>query len=259
MGRLDGKVAMVTGGAMGLGEATCLMFAKEGAKVVITTGKSVEAGQKVVEQIRKDGGDAAFVQLDVRKEEQWQNAMEKVIQTYGKINILVNNAGIVIAKNIEEATLDSWNLEMDVLATGVFLGIKYAIKYMKDNGENCSIVNISSIEGKVAESVWFSYCAAKGAVRTMTKASALHCGEKRYKIRVNSVNPGYIHTPMNEQGAKDQGISLEEYYGDALTRHPIGHIGKPSDIAYANLYLASDESLFVSGSDLFVDGGYTAQ
>jgi len=259
MGRLDGKVAMITGAAMGLGEETCRVFAKEGAKVLITTGKSVKAAQMVVNRIKNDGGDAAFIQLDVRKEEEWQRAMEQIIKTFGKINILVNNAGISIPKNIEEATLDSWSLEMDVMATGVFLGTKYAIKYMKKNTENCSIVNISSMEAIAAESVFFSYCAAKGAVLTLTKSAALYCGEKGYNIRINTVCPGYIHTPMNEKAAEDLGLSLEDYYGDALTRHPIGYLGKPRDIAYANLYLASDESLFITGVDLCVDGGYTAQ
>ncbi|MHB9093949.1 MAG: glucose 1-dehydrogenase, partial [Eubacteriales bacterium] len=254
MGRLAGKVAMVTGGALGIGEGTSLLFAKEGAKVVIAD-IAVEAGQKVVEQIRKNGGDAIFMKLDVSKEYEWQKAMEFTIETYGKINILVNNAGVSLGKNVEETTIEQWNWIMGINATGVFLGSKYAIKYMKNNGENCSIINRSSIDGQVAEAGLFAYCASKGAVTILTKAAALHCGEQRYKIRINSVHPAYIHTALTEKEAEDSGLSKEEYFAKVGALHPIGHIGKPIDIAYGDVYLASDESLFVTGAELTIDGG----
>jgi len=258
VGRLDGKVAMVTGGALGIGEGTSLLFAKEGAKIVVAD-IAQEAGQRLVEQIRENGGDASFVKLDVSKEDEWKKAMELVIKIYGKINVVVNNAGVSLGKNIEETTLEEWNWLMGINATGVFLGTKYAIQHMKNNGENCSIINRSSIDGQVAEAGLFAYCASKGAVTSLTKAAALHCGEQRYKIRVNSVHPAYVHTALTEKEAEDSGLTKEEYFAKVAALHPIGYIGKPIDIAYADVYLASDESLFVTGAELTIDGGWTAQ
>ena len=258
MGRLDGKVALIAGGAVGIGEADCLLFSKEGAKVVVGDINQT-AGEKLVEKIKSDGYEAIFVKLDISKEEDWKKALDTTINTYGKINILVNNAGISLGKDIEATTLDDWNLIMGVNATGVFLGTKYAISYMKDNGENCSIINRSSIDGQIAESGLFAYCASKGAVTIMTKSAALACGEKGYKIRVNSVHPGYVHTALTEKEAADAGMSPEDYFKKVGALHPIGYIGKPMDIAYGDIYLASDESLFVTGSELTIDGGWTAQ
>lgn len=172
---------------------------------------------------------------------------------------MVNNAGVSLGKNIEETTLEDWNWLMGINATGVFLGTKYAIAAMKNNGENCSIINRSSVDGQVAEAGLFAYCASKGAVTLLTKSAALHCGEKGYKIRVNSVHPGYVHTALTEKEAADSGLTPEEYFAKVGKLHPIGYIGKPMDIAYADLYLASDESLFVTGSELTIDGGWTAQ
>lgn len=257
MGRIAGKVAIVTGGASGLGEATCILFAQEGAKVVIADINE-DAGRALQNKITEAGNTAVFIKLDVTKEEQWKKIFEETIKLYGKVNIVVNGAGISFTKDIEETTYEDWQLMMDVNATSVFMGTKYAIASMKDNGENCSIVNISSMEGQVAESIYFAYCAAKAAVCLLTKAAALTCGEKGYKIRVNSVHPGYIRTRMCEIDAEKSGLG-EDYFKEALTKHPIGYLGKPIDIAYGNLYLASDESLFVTGSELNIDGGWTCQ
>ena len=258
MGRLDGKVAIITGGALGIGEADCKLFAKEGAKVVIADINESE-GQRVCREINETGGDAIFVKTDVSKETDWQLLIQTTLNKYGKLNILINNAGISLGKNIEDTTLEEWNWLMGINATGIFLGMKHAIKAMKDNGENCSIVNRSSIDGQIGEAGLFASCASKGAVTIMTKSAALHCGEKKYKIRVNSVHPGYVHTALTEKEAADSGLTPEEYFAKVGSMHPIGYIGRPIDIAYADLYLASDESLFVTGSELTIDGGWTAQ
>ena len=258
MDRLADKVAIITGGALGIGEADSKLFAKEGAKVVVADINEPE-GQRVCAEIIQAGGEAIFVKLDVSKEKDWEHLMGATLNKFGKLNILVNNAGVSLGKDIEATTLNDWNWLMGINATGVFLGTKFAIKVMKDNGENCSIVNRSSIDGQIAESGLFAYCASKGAVTILTKSAALHCGEKRYKIRVNSVHPGYVHTALTEKEAADSGLTPEEYFAKVGSMHPIGYIGKPIDIAYADVYLASDESLFVTGSELTIDGGWTAQ
>lgn len=258
MARLQGKVALVAGAAMGIGEADAKLFAKEGAKVVVGDINESE-GKRVVEEIKKDGDEAIFIKLDVSKEEDWKNAIAETIKTYGKLNVEVINAGVSLGKNVEETTLKDWNWLMGINATGVYLGLKYGILAMKDNGENCSIINRSSIDGQIGESGLFAYCASKGAVTIMTKSAALHCGEKGYKIRVNSVHPGYVHTALTEKEAADSGLAPEEYFAKVGKMHPIGYIGRPIDIAYADLYLASDESIFVTGSELTIDGGWTAQ
>jgi NAD(P)-dependent dehydrogenase (short-subunit alcohol dehydrogenase family) len=256
MGRLDGKVALVTGSAVGIGEATAKLFAKEGAKVVVADIKESK-GMQVVEEIRKDNGEAIFIKLDVAKEDDWKNAMAETLRTYGKINVCVNNAGISQAKDIEDTTLEDWNRIMSVNATGV--GTKYAIEAMKNNGELCSIINRSSIDGQIAEAGLFTYCASKGAVTILTKSAALACGERKYTIRVNSVHPGYVHTELTEEEARGYGLEPKEYFEKVGAMHPIGHIGEPNDIAYIDVYLASDESKWVTGAEFVVDGGFTAQ
>lgn len=258
MKRLEGKVALITGGALGIGEADAVLFAREGAKVVVGDINEAE-GRRVVEGIRKEGFEASFCRLDVADEKSWTDCFAFVKDTYGKVNIVVNNAGVSLGKDIEATTLEDWNWLMGINATGVYLGTKYAIENMKDNGENNSIVNRSSIDGQIAESGLFAYCASKGAVTILTKSAALCCGEKGYKIRVNSVHPGYVHTALTEKEAADAGMTKEAYFEKVGSMHPIGYIGKPMDIAYADLYLASDESMFTTGSEVTVDGGWTAQ
>jgi len=259
MGRLEGKVAMITGGAAGIGKAHAQLFAREGAKVVVTTRKKVVEGTALAESIKKDGGEATFIKLDVSEEREWVEVIGEVIRKYGKLNILVNNAGVSLGKTIEETSLDEWNWLMNINSAGVFLGCKHAIEAMKNNGEPCSIVNISSIDAMVGEAELFAYCASKGAVRSLTKSAALHCAAAGYTIRVNSVHPGYIHTELTEKEAQDSGLTTEKYFEKVGKMHPIGHIGEPIDIAYASLYLASDESRWVTGSELVADGGYIAR
>jgi 3(or 17)beta-hydroxysteroid dehydrogenase len=259
MGRLEGKVAMVTGGASGIGKAHAELFAKEGAKVVITTRRKVAEGTALAESIKKGGGEAIFIKLDVTKESEWREVIDEVIRKYGKLNILVNNAGVSLGKTIEDTSLDEWNLIMGINSTGVFLGTKYAIEAMKNNGEPCSIINISSIDAMVGEAELPAYCASKGAVRSLTKAVALSCAQAGYNIRVNSVHPGYIHTELTEKEAQDSGLTPEQYFEKVGKMHPIGRIGEPIDIAYISLYLASDESRWVTGGEFVADGGYIAR
>jgi 3(or 17)beta-hydroxysteroid dehydrogenase len=258
MGRLSTKVAIVTGSAMGIGRATALLFAQEGAKVVVADIDEA-AGGAVVEEIRAGGQEAMFIKLDVSDEEAWKRAIKETIGAYGKFNVLVNNAGISLGHDVEETTLDEWNRVMRINSTGVYLGMKHAIAAMKDMGEPCSIINRSSVDGQVAEAGLFAYCASKGAVTIMTKSAALAVGAKGYRIRVNSVHPGYVHTPLTEKEAADFGLTPEEYFAKVGAQHPIGFIGEPIDIAYIDVYLASDESRWVTGAEFTIDGGWTAQ
>ena len=258
MGRLTGKVAIVTGGAMGIGAATTEMFAREGASVVLADVDEA-AGRGHVAGITGTGDTATFMKLDVRSEDEWRRVVADTVALYGKLNVLVNNAGISLGHDVEETTLEEWNHLMSVNSTGVFLGMKHAIAAMKDNGELCSIINRSSIDGQVAEAGLFAYCASKGAVTIMTKSAALAVGAKGYKIRVNSVHPGYVHTPLTEKEASDFGLSPAEYFAKVGAQHPIGFIGEPIDIAYLDVYLASDESKWVTGAEFTIDGGWTAQ
>lgn len=258
MDRLKKKVAIVTGSAEGIGEATAKLFAKEGAKVVVADINETK-GKQVVDEIRQSDREAIFFLLDVTNEQNWRSLMNTTVEKYGKLNVIVNNAGISRAKDIENTTLEDWDDIMSVNATGVFLGTKYAIETMKNNGERCSIINRSSIDGQIAESGLFAYCASKGAVTILTKSAALCCGEKGYKIRVNSVHPGYIHTALTEEEAKGYGLEPEEYFKKVGKQHPLGCIGEPDDIAFIDVYLASDESKWTTGAEFVVDGGWTAQ
>ncbi|WP_366656746.1 glucose 1-dehydrogenase [Fodinicurvata sp. EGI_FJ10296] len=256
MGRVSGKVAMVTGAALGLGRAAALMLAREGA-TIIASDIQVEEGKAVVKAITDEGGKAYFVEHDVATEEGWDAALSQALAMAGKLDVLVNNAGVALSGSVEETTLEDWRRLMSINLDGVFLGTKHAIAAMKTSGGG-SIINLSSIEGLVGDPNLAAYNASKGGVRIFTKSAALHCGKAGYNIRVNSVHPGYIWTPMVENFLKSQG-DVEEGRRYLNSLHPIGHIGEPDDIANAILYLASDESKFVTGSELVVDGGYTAQ
>lgn len=258
MARLVGKVAIVTGGAEGIGECTARLFAQEGAQVVIGDIKG-EKAEKVAEEIRKSGGEAVFSRLDVRHEDDWKSAIKATIQRYGKINVVVNNAGISMPKDLELTTLEEWNNIFSINSTGVFLGTKQAILAMKGSKEPHSIINRSSIGGQIADPELSAYCASKGAVTILTKAAALYCAKKGYNIRVNSVHPGWIRTPMAEYEARGMGWEPEDFFAEIGKAHPLGWIGEPIDVAYIDVYLASDESRWVTGAEFTVDGGYTAQ
>ncbi|MCI8639677.1 MAG: SDR family oxidoreductase [Coprococcus sp.] len=258
MKRLKNKVALIAGGACGIGGADSLLFAREGAKVVIGDINEA-AGKALEEQIKTEGFEATFMKLDITSEENWKQVFEATVKKYGKINICVNNAGVSLGKDICDTTLEEWNWLMNINSTGVFLGTKYAIAYMKDNKEKNSIINRSSIDGQIGEAGLCAYCASKGSVTLLTKSAALACGQRKYSIRVNSVHPGYVHTALTEKEAADSGMTPDQYFEKVGAQHPIGYIGEPMDIAYADLYLASDESIFVTGSELTIDGGWTAQ
>jgi NAD(P)-dependent dehydrogenase (short-subunit alcohol dehydrogenase family) len=255
MNRVKDKVVIVTGGAAGIGKATCVLLAKEGAKVAVTDILNAE-GKTLVEDIKNKGGKAAYWHLDVSQETQVEKVFTEVLQKWGKIDVLVNNAGISgVNKPTHEITEKEWNSLMAVNVNGVFFCTKYAIPAMINAGGG-SIINLSSIYGLVGAADSPPYHASKGAVRLMSKTDALLYAKNH--IRVNSVHPGFIWTPMVETFLKQQGdVETARQKLDSL--HPIGHMGDSDDIAYGILYLASDESKFVTGAELVIDGGYTAQ
>jgi NAD(P)-dependent dehydrogenase (short-subunit alcohol dehydrogenase family) len=255
MNRLEDRVAIVTGGALGIGRATAEVLAREGACVAVVDVLEPE-GADVAAAIRKEGGVAQFWRLDVTEEEDVRNVFAEIHDHFERLDILVNNAGISGTNApTHEVTVSDWEAVMDVNVKGVFLCTKHAIPYLREAGGG-SIVNLSSIYGLVGGPDVPPYHASKGAVRLMTKTDALLYAEDA--IRVNSVHPGYVWTPMVKnhlEGMEDPEAARAEL--NAL--HPLGHIGEAEDVAYAILYLASEESKFVTGSELVVDGGYTAR
>lgn len=257
MGRLENKTIIVTGGAAGIGKETCLKLVKEGAAVAITDVQESE-GKQLAEEINSDGGEARFWNLDVTKEDQVESVFSEVNEWAGSIDGLVNNAGIEgVDKPTHEVTQEEWQQVMDVNVNGVFMCTKHIIPYMKDNGGG-SIINLSSIYGIVGAADAPPYHASKGAVRLMTKNDALFYAEDN--IRVNSVHPGFIWTPMVERFAeKQEDTTVDEFREQLAAAHPIGDVGEPEDIANGIAFLASDEAKFMTGSELIIDGGYTAQ
>jgi NAD(P)-dependent dehydrogenase (short-subunit alcohol dehydrogenase family) len=249
--RLQNKVAFISGGARGMGAAEAKLFAQEGAKVVIGDVLNDE-GRKTESEINEMGGECLFVRLDVTSEDSWADAIATTISRFGKLDVLVNNAGVVARGTLEDTTIDDYDRIMGINAKGVFLGTKAAIPELRKAGGG-SIVNIASISGNVGQSdVQAVYNASKGAVRIFTKSAAIqYAGEG---IRVNSVHPGDIDTPMAQARLNDPQLQRE-----AEARSPLGRTGRPEEVAYGVLYLASDESSFVTGSELVIDGGYTAQ
>ena len=248
--RLEGKVALISGGARGMGAAEVRLFAREGAKVVIADVLEDE-GRKVETEINDSGGSALFVKLDVTKESEWLNAVETAVRSFGKLNVLVNNAAIIRSERVLETTEQIWDDVMSVNAKGVFLGTKSAIPEMQKIGGG-SIINISSGAGLTGSDQNAAYHASKGAVRIFTKAAAIQYAKDN--IRVNSVHPGYAWTPLTEKS-----FSVKEHFDARVARVPMGRMCYADDIANGILYLASDESSFVTGSELVIDGGMTAQ
>lgn len=256
MKRLSNSVAIVTGGALGIGRATSLAMAKEGATVAVTDLKD-EAGAAVVEQIHADGGRAGYWHLDVSQEAEVKAVFAKIHEAFDRIDILVNNAGISGADKPTHELLEAeWDQVMAVNVKGVFLGTKHAIPYLRQAGGG-SIINLSSIYGLVSAPDIPPYHASKGAIRLMSKTDALLYA--RDGIRVNSVHPGYIWTPLVEAMAEESEEGVEAFRRHLDSLHPLGHVGEPEDIAQGILYLASNESKFVTGSELVIDGGYTAR
>ena len=249
--RLENKVALISGGARGMGAAEARLFANEGAKVVI--GDILEdEGRRTEAQINEAGGECLFLRLDVTSEEDWQRAVAETVARFGKLDVVVNNAGIGGGGRLEDTTVEEWDRVMAVNAKGVFLGTKAAIPEMRRAGGG-SIINISSQLGLVGTDTSSpQYQASKGAVRLLTKATAIqYAGEG---IRANSVHPGPIVTPMTEAGRADP-----QRQQVMMSRIPLGRYGLAEDVAYGVLFLASDESSFMTGSELVIDGGWTAQ
>ena len=255
MRRVEGKVALVTGASLGIGRAAALVLAKEGARVAVTDVLDSE-GARLVEEIGAQGGTSRYWHLDVAREDEVQAVVAGVIRAFGRIDVLVNNAGISgVSKPTHEITEQEWDRVQAVNVKGPFFCTKHVIPHMKRGGGG-SIVNLSSIYGLIGAPDAPPYHASKGALRLMTKTDAVMYA--RDGIRVNSVHPGFIWTPMVEKFLKSGGdVAAGRKALDAL--HPLGHVGEPDDIAYGILYLASDESKFVTGSELVIDGGYTAR
>ncbi len=261
MARLDNKVALITGAARGIGAESARIMAREGAAVALTD-LDEEGVAQISAEIVKDGGKAISFAQDVVAENQWEAAFRRVREAFGPVSVLVNNAGIAPSgAHVEELDFEDWRHVLSVDLDSVFLGCKYGVRAMKQSGG--SIINVSSIMGIVGNPGSGSYNAAKGGVRLLTKVVALECAQSGYAIRVNSVHPGYIRTPMVIDGVESiaelQGEQTPEEVLDQITqRHPIGRMGQASEIANAILFLASDEASFVTGTELVVDGGYTA-
>lgn len=256
MNRLKGLVGIVTGGALGIGRATCFLFAREGAMVAVTDVLDTE-GAELAREIKSSGGVAQYWHLDVTKEAEVQDVFSKIQKKFGKIDVLVNNAGISGAnKPTHEVSEQEWDKLMAVNVKGVFFCTKHAVPYMKANRRG-SIINLSSIYGIVGAGDAPPYHASKGAVRLMAKNDALLYAADN--IRVNSVHPGFIWTPMVENFAKQSGVGEKEFRNMIGAKHPLGHMGDPNDIAWGVVYLASEEAKFVTGSELVIDGGYIAQ
>ena len=248
--RLENKVALISGGARGMGAVEAKLFSVEGAKVVI--GDVLEEdGRRTEAEINEAGGECLFVPLDVTSEAQGQAAVETAVGRFGKLDILVNNAGIYRTERVEDVSEELWDQVMGINAKGVFLGTKHAIPEMRNAGGG-SIINISSVAGLVGNHISAAYSASKGAVRLLTKSTAIQYAKEG--IRCNSVHPGTIETPMTAVMLADQ-----QYRQDRMERTPLRRLGTAQDVAYGVLYLASDESSFVTGSELVIDGGRTAQ
>ena len=247
-GRLDGKVALVSGGASGIGAAHARIFAAEGAKLVAGDLQE-DKGRAVVEAVNANGGEAVFVQLDVARQADWERAVGEAVSRFGKLTTLINNAGIYWPRGTEEETLEGWNTMISVNQTGVWLGMKVAVPAMREAGGG-AIVNISSLYGLIGSPGSITYHATKGAVRLMTKSAALEY--VKAGIRVNSIHPGQIDTPILSGLTPDQNEQIK-----AAT--PMGRLGRPEEIAYGSLYLCSDEAAYTTGAELVIDGGWFAQ
>ena len=245
--RLQDKVAIITGAARGMGAAEARIFAKEGAKVVLGDIQ-VEDGQSVAQEINEAGGQAIFIEMDVSKQSDWQRTIDAAISNFGKINVLVNNAGIIERDSLEETTEETWDRIMAVNAKGIFLGTKAVVPHMRKAGGG-SIVNISSISGMISQG-YPAYNASKGAIRVFTKSAAVECA--RDNIRVNSIHPGTIWTSMSTY---KQAFTP----ADRAKTIPMRRVAAPEEVAYGVLFLATDESSYMTGSEMVIDGGVTAE
>jgi NAD(P)-dependent dehydrogenase (short-subunit alcohol dehydrogenase family) len=252
-GRLAGKVAIITGGTSGIGQAVALLFAGEGARIVIN-GRNEERGHQVVEDIRQAGGQAEFVRADVRRAKDCRRTVDEAVRTFGGLDILVNNAGVLFSHTVPDCTEAEWDLTLDINLKGAFLMSKDALRVMLPR-QSGTIINVSSGWGLVGGAAAAAYCASKGGMVLLTKAMAIDHG--RQGIRVNCICPGDVDTPMLPGDALLRGLAWDDYRAEAANR-PLGRIGQPQEIARAALFLATDDSSFITGAALAVDGGGTA-
>jgi 3(or 17)beta-hydroxysteroid dehydrogenase len=251
MGRVAGKVCLVTGAASGLGRADAILLAREGAAVVVTD-VDARAGAAVAASIEAAGGQACFLPLDVADPGAWRRVADEIARRHGVLHVLVNNAGIAIAEDPERCTLESFRRQNAIMNEGTFLGCQSALPLMKAAGSG-SIINMSSIASHLGYPVFFAYAAAKGAVRSLSKALAVHCQMHGYNIRVNTIHPGAIDTPMVDQAVATLGLASKAEVS------PVVGIGTPDDVANVVLFLASDESRFVNGSEILIDNALSIQ
>lgn len=252
-----GKVVLVTGAASGIGAASCRALADRGAKVALSD-IDADTGEALVNELRESGAEATFIPLDVRDEAQWRTAVDQVLARFGALDGLVNNAGIAAICGIEEETLEGWRRTQDINTDAVFLGCREAVRVMKGRGG--SIVNVSSIEGIVGDPMLPAYNASKGAVRALTKSLALYCAENGTGIRVNSLHPGYVATPL-VSGAlgKLAAADAEAFANRVVASIPMGRMAEADEIAEGVVFLISESARYMTGSELIMDGGYTAR
>jgi 3(or 17)beta-hydroxysteroid dehydrogenase len=253
MARLDGKVAIITGAAKGLGEADARLLCREGARVILTDIDE-QNGWRVAREI---GAAARFVRQDVRSEQGWRELVADVMSKEGRLDVLVNNAGVAEVGNIETTSAETWSFVMEVSANGTFFGCKHAVPAMRTSGGG-SIINMASVASLEGQHLFTAYCAAKGAVESLTRAVAVHCAQDRLKIRCNSIHPSGIDTPMvRNMGGKFAAAGFLRAPAPDAASLPAPQLGDADDVAYAVLYLASDESRFVNGQRLVIDNGLT--
>ena len=253
MGRLEGKTALVTGAASGIGLQTSIRLAEEGARVMMTD-INLEEG---LQQAEKLGTNAAFLKLDITEEEEWISVLDETVKRFDRLDILVNSAGMVLIADVEQITLEDWRKVHAVNLDGTFLGCKHGVRVMKEFGAG-SIINLSSVSGMIGGFNLAAYNSSKGAVRMLTKSVALHCARAGYGIRCNSIHPTFIETPMLESMIRDS-PDPEKARQTLVRQVPLRRIGKPDDVANMIVYLASDESTFVTGTEMVIDGGVIAQ